>query len=443
MDFKENNENANEARDGKVDKKRGKAGYIMIVVSLLVLTNLVSLYAGSLVSLNLGDKVMISKAEKEKLEAVNDIIATNGELSKVVSSYNGVLNFKKLFEVREALHKYYFGDIDEEALLEGAVKGMTGALNDPYTVFMNKKEFEDFSNQTDGSYVGLGLQVGVKDDKITVIAPFDNSPAKKAGIITGDVIQKVNGKDVSGKDLELAVSMMRGKEGEEVTVTFSRAGRGSFDVTMKRAKIDLVTVTGEMLENNIGYIQVSMFDDHTDENFEKKLRELKGKGAKGLIIDLRSNPGGLLDSCVNLTSHFVEKGKVIVSTRDKAGNEKQYPSKGGVAIGMPLVVLTNEGTASASEIVSGAVRDYKLGTVIGMKTFGKGVVQTMLPYKDGTALKVTISKYFTPSGENINKIGVKPDIEVEYPIELMEKPYDRSTDPQFQKALETIRGKIK
>lgn len=439
MDFKEKDEKTKEISKGKV-RKRGK--YIGFTALLLLLTNLVSLYAGSFIALPLGQKVMVSKAESERLKAVNDMIDTNGELSKVVSSYSGVLNFRKLFEVKDALTKYYFGDIDENALVEGAVKGMTAALNDPYTVFMNKKEYEDFNSQTEGTYVGLGLQVGVKEDKITVIAPFENSPAKKAGIVTGDVIEKVNGKDVTGKELELAVSMMKGKEGEDVTVTIFRQGKGSFDLTMKRAKIELVTVKGEMLENNIGYIQLTMFDENTGKNFNNELKELKNKGMKGLVLDLRSNPGGLLDTCVDVTSNFVEKDKVIVSTKDKQGNEKSYKSKGGMAIGMPLVVLTNEGTASASEIFSGAVKDYKIGTLIGMTTFGKGVVQTMLPYKDGTALKVTISKYFTPNGENIHKIGIKPDIEVAYPQELLEKPYNRATDPQFGKALEILKGKI-
>jgi carboxyl-terminal processing protease len=439
MDLKENNERTNEGSNGGV-RKKGK--YIVITAMLLLLTNLVSLYTGSFIALPLGQKVMVNKEESERLKAVNDMIETNGELSKVVSNYNGVLNFRKLFEVRDALQKYYFGDINEESIIEGAVKGMTAALNDPYTVFMNKKEFEDFNSQTEGSYVGLGLQVGVKEDKITVIAPFDNSPAKKAGIITGDVIESVNGKSVSGKELELAVSMMKGKEGEEVTVTISRQGKDSFNLTMKRAKIELVTVTGEMLENNIGYIQLSMFDENTGKNFDKKLKELKDKGMRGLVLDLRSNPGGLLDTCVDVTSNFVEKDRVIVSTKDKQGNEKAYKSKGGMAVGMPLVILTNEGTASASEILSGAVKDYKAGTLIGTTTFGKGVVQTMLPYKDGTALKVTISKYFTPNGEDIHKKGVKPDLEVLYPQDLLEKPYDRATDPQFSKALEIIKGKI-
>jgi carboxyl-terminal processing protease len=198
-----------------------------------------------------------------------------------------------------------------------------------------------------------------------------------------------------------------------------------------------------MLENNIGYINVSMFDDNTAKNFSDKLKELKDKGMKVLIVDLRGNPGGLLDQCVDMVSNFVPKGKVIVSTIDKYNNKKEYNSKGGNYANIPMVVLTNEGTASASEIFSGAVRDYKIGTLVGTKTFGKGVVQTIIDTGNGTALKVTISKYYTPNGENIHHIGIKPDVEVAYPDELLKKAYDRSVDPQFTKALQLAREKVK
>jgi carboxyl-terminal processing protease len=444
MDFKRNVENTDEIKNEETSKKKGKnSRLVLLVILAFVVTNLVSMYAGSFVALELGQKVVVSKQDSQQLADVKKIIAANGELSKAFESYSGVLKFKKLFEVNEALHKLYFGDINDDMLVEGAIKGMTAAINDPYTVFMNAKEYTDFNTQTEGTYVGLGLQVGVKNEKITVIAPFEGSPAYKAGIITGDIIEKVNGKDVTGKDLELAVSMMKGKENEEVTVTIFRENKGQIDFKMKRAVINLVTVKGEMLENNIGYIQLTMFDEHTGKDFEAKLKELKGKGMKGLVLDLRSNPGGLLTTCVDVVSHFVAKDKVLVSTKDKYNNEKKYNSEGGIAIGMPLVVLIDEGTASASEIVSGVVRDYKLGTIIGTNSFGKGVVQTLIDTKDGTALKVTISKYFTPNGENIHKVGIKPDIEVEYPLDLRDKPYTRTVDPQFNKALEVIKEKVK
>lgn len=352
-------------------------------------------------------------------------------------------DFAKLFEIRSELYKYYDGTIDEAALEEGAIKGMTSALNDPYTVFMNKKEYEEFNTQTEGNYSGVGLQVQAKDDSIVVVDVFEDSPSKKAGVLPKDIIEKVEGKDVTGKELEKAVSLMKGKEGTEVTLTLYREGKGNFDVKLKRAKINLVTVKGEVLGDNVGYIQVTMFDENTAKNFTNKLKELQDKGIKSLIVDLRGNPGGLLDECVDMVSNFVPADKVIVSTIDKYNNKKEYKSKGGIAIGLPLTILTNEGTASASEIFSGAIRDYKIGTLIGKKTFGKGVVQTMIDTGEGTALKVTVSKYYTPNGENIHHTGIKPDVEVEYPDALRQKAYDRNTDPQFSKALEIAKSKIK
>lgn len=367
----------------------------------------------------------------------------NGKVIVGKQQYDDMMKYKKVFQVRNMLYKYYDGQIDEVALEEGAVKGMTAALNDPYTVFMNKKEFEDFNSQTQGNYSGIGIQVKAEEDKIVVADVFEDSPAKKAEILPKDEIIKVDGKDVSGKELDKAVTLMKGPDNSEVALTIYRPGTGPLEKKMKRQKINYVTVRGEMLENNIGYINVSMFDENTAKNFSKKLDELNQKGMKVLVLDLRGNPGGLLDECVDMVSNFVPKGKTIVSTIDKNQKKTPYNSKGGKYEGLPMVVLTNEGTASASEIFSGAVRDYKLGTLVGEKTFGKGVVQTMFDTGDGTAVKITISKYYTPNGENIHKIGIKPDVEVKYPEELLKKPYSRSEDPQLAKALELAKEKIK
>ena len=366
-----------------------------------------------------------------------------GRVTVSKSEYNDISKFEKLFLVKAQLDKYYDGKIDDSVLLEGAIKGMTSSLNDPYTVFMNKKEYDDFNTQTQGNYSGVGLQVQADNEKILVVDIFEGSPAKKAGILPKDVIEKVDGKAVSGKELENAVALMKGQEGTTVKLTLNRAGKGEFEVSLVRAKINLVTVKGEMLDSQVGLIQVSMFDENTAKNFKDKLTELQGKGMKVLILDLRSNPGGLLNECVDMVSNFVDNGKVIVSTIDKYNSSKKYYSTGGNAIGLPMVVLTNEGTASASEIFAGAISDYKLGTLVGKKTYGKGVVQTLLDTGDGTALKVTISKYYTPNGENINHTGIKPDVEVEYPDALRASTYNRATDPQFIKAMEIAKSKIK
>nr|WP_026050930.1 S41 family peptidase [Clostridium tunisiense] len=372
----------------------------------------------------------------------------NGKVLVSRKTYENIIDFEKLYTIKDKIDKYYIGEINKDKLVEGAAKGMAAALQDPYTVFMNEAEFSDFATQTGGTYVGLGLQIGAKEDKIVVISTFENSPAEKAGILKGDVIESVNDITVTAQDMEKATSMMKGKAGEEVKLSLSRQTRGTFEVKAKRAEIEMVTVKSEILENGIGYIQVSMFDEHTASNFDNALKNLTTKGMKSLVLDLRENPGGLLDQTVKMTSNFVTKGKNIVYTEDKEKNKKNYDSIGGIAEGMPLTILIDGGSASASEIFVGAIKDYGLGTLVGEKTFGKGVVQTTFyrdkdGFGDGTALKVTISKYFTPNGQNIHGIGIAPDVEVLYPQELKEKPYNRDSDPQFKKALEVAREKLK
>ena len=417
------NEEVKEPR--KKNKRRWK--WFALVAIILIVTNFAAFFIGTRAAM-----------------AIPGMGVSNRDIAKSLEGINDVSKFKKLFQVRDVLYKLYDGEINEDALVEGAIKGMTNSLNDPYTVFMNKKEFSDFNERNEGNYVGVGLQVAAKDEDIIVIAVFAGSPAEKAGIKPGDKIKKVADTAVSGKDLEKAVALMKnGNVKEKVDITLEREGKGLYTTEVYRDTIVMQTVAGEMIDGNIGYIQISMFDEHTGEDFKKKLQELKDAGAKGIVLDLRQNPGGLLKECINVVSNFVEKDKIITSTIDKYDKKTPYNSNGGIAIGMPLVVLIDENTASASEIVAGAIRDYKIGTLIGTTTFGKGVVQTVLGMDEGTGLKVTISKYYTPNGENIHKKGIAPDIEVTIPKELQEKGLTRSNDPQFNKALEVIKEKIK
>jgi carboxyl-terminal processing protease len=397
-----------------------KKKWIKITIAIVLVTNIITFFVVTAGSLYLPNgKVLITKAQ-----------------------YDQVMKFQKMFAIENQLYKYYDGAIDDAALTEGAIKGMTSALNDPYTVFMNKKEYSDFNTQTQGNYSGVGLQVQDKDNKIYIVSVFEDTPAKKAGVLPKDIILKVNGTSVTGADMDKAVTMMKGADGTPVTIDLYRDGKGEFAVTMNRAKINMKTVTGEMIGSNIGYIQVTMFDENTATNFKKELDTLKASGMKALVLDLRGNPGGLLNECVDMVSNFVQKDKVIVSTIDKYNTKKNYNSTGGDYIGLPMVILTDEGTASASEIFSGAIKDYKLGTLVGAKTFGKGVVQSIIETGDGTALKVTISKYYTPNGINIQHIGINPDVSVAYPDSLRKLPYDKNTDPQYKKALEIIKQKL-
>ncbi|MEA4825978.1 MAG: S41 family peptidase [Clostridium sp.] len=418
MDYKDINEKEKQhkSRDSKVI-------WALIVVLIIVLTNFTTYMVGTR-------------------------LPVKGTRRISESTYQDFMQFKKLFIVKQNLEQFYDGKIDEAALVDGAVKGMTEKLNDPYTVYMNKEEYKDFSTQTEGNYVGLGLQVGIKDDKVVVITAFEDSPAKKAGILSGDIIEKVDGMKVTAKEYEKAVTMMKGEKGTDVTVTISREGKGTFDVKMKREVITLTTVTGEMIDNKVGLVTITVFDEHTDAQFTKVVNDLKSKGMEAMVLDLRQNPGGWLTQAINITSKFIPKGKVIVSTEDKYKNKEEYKSKGGDLIGMSLSVLIDGGTASASEIFAGAIRDYKAGTIIGEKSFGKGIVQSVLYEKkygfgDGTALKVTTSKYYTPNGENIHHKGIQPNIEVKYPKELLNKPYNKDKDPQLSKALEIAKQGLK
>jgi carboxyl-terminal processing protease len=401
---------------GILDKKKWIAATAAIVLVTNICTYFGSGYVGSLLGVNSG---VLTAAEMQQAQ-----------------------EWQKLFYIKEQLDENYDGEISSDALLEGAIKGMTSALNDPYTVYFNKDEYTDFNSQTEGNYSGIGLQVKADGDNIIVVGSFDNSPAKNAGILPNDVIEKVDDTSVKGSELEKAVSLMKGEAGTTVKLTLYREGKGEFELTLTRAVIVLETVKGEMVDSQVGIIEVSMFDDNTADNFKKKLDELKAQGMKALIIDLRGNPGGLLNECVAMASNFIVKDQVVVSTVDKYGNTKKYRSEGGDYVGLPLVLLVDQGSASASEIFSGAIRDYKLGTLVGTTTYGKGVVQSVLELGDGTALKVTVSKYYTPNGENINKTGIKPDEVVEYPESLLSQTYDRSKDPQFTKALEIIKSKI-
>lgn len=427
MNHKDGEKRENENNKNHKMKKRLRV--IAIGVALVFIVG-ISVYAGN------------------RLTAIGILPITNvSAVQTSLEKVNDTENFKKVLDIREMLYRWYDGEIDDSKLAEGAIKGMVASLGDQYTYYMNEKEFSDFKEKSQGNYMGVGIQVGVKDNKIVVVSPIEGGPAEKAGIKTGDVILKINGEPVSGEELDKAVSMMKGTTKENIKLTLYREGKGEFDVDVMRDVVKTVNIKSEMINGDIGYIEVLAFDEGTAKDFETQLKALEDQGMKGLILDLRGNPGGFMKECVDLVSNFVPKNKVIVSTIDKYGNKEESVSKGGIAQGMPLVVLIDGGTASASEIVAGAIRDYNLGTLVGTTTFGKGIVQVVLDKigqeKDGTALKVTISKYYTPNGENIHKKGIAPDVTVEYPAELKENPYSRSTDPQFEKALEIMQEKMK
>lgn len=345
-------------------------------------------------------------------------------------------SFDKLFEVKDVLHQQYYQDIDDEALLEGAIKGMVDAVGDPYTVFFNQEEYQEFQDDGQGNYVGIGVMVGIKEDKIVVITPFEGSPAYEAGIRAGDFILKVEGVEYKGSEMDKAVSVIKGEEGKPVTLTISQNGIEK-EVTIVRASITLVNVQSEMVAGNIGHVTMLQFTNNTAKQVREAMEELKAQGAEGYILDLRGNPGGYLDEAVDTASLFVEKGKTVLYTLDKAQQKREYLSKGGDFIGAPLVVLLDEGSASASEVVAGALKDYKAATIVGQKSFGKGIVQMVFNVGNKEGVKVTVSSYYSPNGINIHGEGILPDVEVQLP-EGVEAPLTIDNDTQLQKAVEIL-----
>ncbi|MDI6704876.1 MAG: S41 family peptidase [Bacillota bacterium] len=357
--------------------------------------------------------------------------------------YNNLKEMNKLLGIKEFLKDYYYKDIDMDKLQEGAIRGMLESLEDPYTVFMNREEYDSFMTHTMGTYEGIGLVVEKGEDGyITVVAPIEDTPSERAGIKSADKILKVDHKDVFGDQLEQAVSMMKGPGGTKVILTIIREGvENPFDVTITREEIRLKTVKSQVLEDDIGYIRISTFDEKTYDDFNKALKDLSKSGIKGLLIDLRSNPGGLLDVVVDIADVLMGKG-LIVYTEDRQGNRKEEVSDAG-EIGLPMAVLVDGGSASASEILAGALQDSGTGVLVGTKTFGKALVQTVQELKDGTAIKVTIAQYYTPKGRSIQGKGIMPDYVVELPEDAVMGEYKQGRDPQMAKAIEIIKGRIR
>ena len=353
---------------------------------------------------------------------------------------------KKFNDARNILQNSFYENIDTNNLIEGAITGMADSLKDPYTVYYNieqMKLFKDMQKNTESDYVGIGLPITLdKNGIVTVLEPYDDSPAKAAGVKQGDKILKIDGKDITNiKDDALIANMIKGEENTETILTILRESENStINIRVVRKKIKAkLNIRSEMLDNNIAYIKLKLFDENISKNFTSQLNALVAKGAKSLIIDVRDNPGGLYNEVVSLADRLLPKG-TIVYTEDRKGVKNEQPSD-TTELNMPIVVLTNGNSASASEILAGAIKDFKKGTLIGTKTFGKGLVQSTYDFDDGTGLKVTIARYFTPSGVCIHGEGIKPDIEVELGNEYRDVSVSAiplEDDLQLQKAIEVL-----
>ena len=334
----------------------------------------------------------------------------------------------------------YIEEVDKKTLQEGLYRGLLEALDDPYSVYYNKEEYAEMMESTSGTFEGIGayLTQDPETKDISVVKPIKDSPAQKAGMLADDIIVEVDGEDVTGQDLNLVVSKLRGPKGTEVKVGVQRKGEDDiirFDI--KRAEINSESVDHEMLEDKIGYIQIMDFADDTANQFNEAMDDLEDQGMKKLIIDLRSNGGGYVDVSVQIADRLVKDG-VIVSVRDRNELSYSYEDAGDEKyLKIPCVVLVDGNTASASEILTGALRDYKIATVMGTKTFGKGITQIITPLEDGSGVKITNSKYYSPNGENIHGKGIEPDVEVEFDAE---KYKEDGTDNQLEEAIRYLKS---
>lgn len=358
-----------------------------------------------------------------------------------------VNNVGRLVHVMQLISSDYMEKVTTDQLVEGATKGIVDILGDPYSMYMNAKENQELFQMLEGKFGGVGIVLSLKDPKkLVVLRPIKNSPASKAGIQSGDVVSKINDAETSGMEQEKAVGMMRGDPGTKVNLALYRESTNkTFTVSLTRENITVPTVDGEALPGNpdIAYVSISQFASETGTELKETLNNMNIKKFKGLILDMRYNHGGELNAAVQVASYFIPEGPVVYIV-DKQGNIDTKMAT-GTYLGMPIVVLVNEESASAAEIVAGAIKDKGTASLVGVKTFGKGIVQTIFPLGGGTSVKLTTAKYLTPNKVDIHKKGIEPDVKVELmkgqPATI--SPTDTNFDPQLQKALQTLHGKLK
>lgn len=368
------------------------------------------------------------------------VLLAAGLVSCGIKLNSGKAEDKKLALLKSLIDEKYLRKADEEKLSEGIFKGYISGLEDPYSVYYDKEETKQLMETTSGEYKGIGAVLTQNKDTgiISIVQVYQDSPAMKAGVLDGDILYKVNGEEVTGQDLTKVVSRIKGDDGTTVELTLIRGAEGEeHTVTATRGTVEVQTITYDMKPDNIGYIRISEFDTITEKQYEEALNDLKSQNMQGLVVDLRSNPGGNLDTVCNMLDMMLPEG-ILVYTEDKNGTKEERTSDAEQLFDLPLTVLVNENSASASEIFAGAIQDYGAGKIVGTQTYGKGVVQQVLDLGDGTCLKLTISEYFTPKGRNIDGEGITPDVEAEY-------VYDENNveaDNQLDQAVEVLRQEM-
>ena len=359
-------------------------------------------------------------------------IKTLTNSSSIESTFN---NFKKFIE------KKYIGTIDEEKMLESAIKGYVEGLDDEYSEYITKEEMKEYMEETNGKYVGIGVYISnnTQTNQIVVLMPMKGSPAEEAGMKSGDIITKIDGVEYKGEDLSKASNALKQEEGTKVKVEILRDNQ-TIELEIERKTIKINHVESDVINNSIGYIQISTFDDGCYDEFKQKIDELKTKNIKSLIIDLRNNGGGIVEEAINIADLFTTKNSTLLITTGKNTEEEITKAKKDKEIDMPIVILVNENTASASEILTAAIKENcDKVTIVGKITFGKGVIQTIFTLTDGSGLKLTTNEYYTPKRNKINKIGIKPDVEVDFPENESVYSIEKQKDTQLQKAIELLK----
>lgn len=344
--------------------------------------------------------------------------------------------------IEDTVKESYTGEVDDEEMEEYMYKGMMASLGDPYSAYYTSEEYEELTTETTGSYKGIGvvMQQDVTTGEVKVVRCYEGAPGAKAGLLPEDVLIQVNGESISGLELSEVVDKVQNSK-DSVHLTVSREGESEYlEIDVSLEEVNIPVVDHEMLEDQIGYIALYEFTEQTESQYKEAFEDLESQGMERLIIDVRNNPGGLLTSVCNILEDILPKG-LIVYTEDKDGNREEYTCSGENELKIPLVVLVNGNSASASEIFAGAIQDYGTGTIVGTTTFGKGIVQSLIPFTDGSAIKTTTAKYYTPSGKCIHGTGIEPDVEVELNENLEQKTsISHEEDNQLQKAIEVVKG---
>ncbi len=343
-------------------------------------------------------------------------------------------------EVLEKINKEYVDEIDQSESMDSAINGLLQSL-DPYSAYLSPETYNEMQTETSGEFGGLGIEVSMESGVVKVISPIDDTPASRAGIKAGDYIVKINNNQVQGKSLTEAVELMRGPVGSSIELTIRRSGeKKALTFKIIREIIEIQSVKIKLFEENIGYIRLTSFNENSSDQIEKKIRELeKNEKIKSYILDLRNNPGGLLSQAIKISDFFLENGEIVsTKSRKKTENRKWFAKRGDLTNGKTLIVLINYGSASASEIVAGALKDHKRAIIIGENSYGKGSVQSIIPLKNDGAIRLTVAKYYLPSGKSISEVGVSPDIEIDE--ELDNFIINTETDNQLNYALKLLKG---